>query len=190
MPESAQPRGWGSARTDAVVAIALFAVAEVEVALAGLGASAVLAAGVATLPLAFRRRAPVLTVLFVVLALALGGDWAEKTNTGFLVLLLASYSVGAYASRTRALVGAAVLVAVMAGAVLFEGDAGDVPFVLSWSERHGWLGAWSGAIANGPSGWRSSPSTWRASGSSALSWRSPRSAGGWRPSYMTLLGTP
>jgi signal transduction histidine kinase len=131
MPESAQPRGWGSARTDAVVAIALFAVAEVEVALAGLGVSAVLAAGVATLPLAFRRRAPVSTVLVVVLALALGGDWADKTNTGFLVLLLASYSVGAYASRTRALVGAAVLVAVMAAAVLFEGDAGDLPFVVS-----------------------------------------------------------
>jgi hypothetical protein len=49
MPESAQPRGWGSARTDAVVAIALFAVAEVEVALTGLGASSVLAAALATL---------------------------------------------------------------------------------------------------------------------------------------------
>jgi signal transduction histidine kinase len=130
MPESAQPRGWGSARTDALVAIALFAVAEAEVALTGLGVSSVLAAAAATLPLALRRRAPVLTVLFVVSALALGGDWADKTNAGFLVLLLASYSVGAYASRTRALVGAGVLIGVIAGAVLFEGDGGDLPFVL------------------------------------------------------------
>jgi signal transduction histidine kinase len=130
MPESAQPRCWGSARTDAVVAIALFAVAEVEIELTGLGVAAVLAAAVATLPLAFRRRAPVLTVLFVVSALALGGDWADKTNAGFLVLLLASYSVGAYASRTGALVGAGVLIGVIAGAVLFEGDGGDLPFVL------------------------------------------------------------
>ena len=102
MPESAQPRGWGSARTDAVAAIALFAVAEVEIALTGLGVAA-----------CWQRRrdasscvpgrAPVLTVLFVVSALALGGA-GQKTNAGFLLLLLASYSVGAYASRTRAFV--------------------------------------------------------------------------------------
>jgi signal transduction histidine kinase len=130
MLESARPKGWGSARTDAVVAVALFAVAEVEIVRAGLGPSSALAAAVATLPLVFRRRAPVLTVQIVVWALVLGDDWAERTNAGFVVLLLASYSVGAHAARRRALVGAAVLIAVIAGSVLLEGDGSDFPFVL------------------------------------------------------------
>jgi signal transduction histidine kinase len=130
MLESARPKRWGSAGTDALVAIALFAIAEVEVGLAGLGPSSALAAAAATLPLAFRRRAPVLTVLIVVWVIVLGNDWADNTNAGFLVLLLASYSVGAHASRTRALVGAAVLIAVIAGAVLLEGNGGDFWFVL------------------------------------------------------------
>jgi signal transduction histidine kinase len=130
MLESARLRRWGSARTDALVAVALFAAAEVELVLAGLGPRSALAAAVATLPLAFRRRAPVLIVLIVVVAFVLGGDWVEETNVGFVVFLLASYSVGAYASRTRAVVGAGVLGAVTAGAVLLDGDGGDFPFVL------------------------------------------------------------
>src|SRR5512132_1326641 len=130
MLEPARPRRWGSARTDAAVAVGLLAVAEVELMLAGLGPASALAAALATLSLTFRRRAPLATVLIVVLALVLGGDWAERTNAGFLVLLLACYSVGAHASRARALVGAAVLIAVMAGAMLVEGDGGDLPFVL------------------------------------------------------------
>jgi signal transduction histidine kinase len=116
--------------TDALVAVALFAAAEVELVLAGLGPQAGLAAAVATLPLAFRRRAPVVTVLTVVLGFVLGGDWVEETNVGFVLFLLASYSVGAHASRTRAVVGATALGAVMAGAVLLDGDGGDIPFVL------------------------------------------------------------
>jgi signal transduction histidine kinase len=130
MLESARPVRWGSAHLDAAVAVGLFAVAEVEIALRGLGPSSVLAAAAATLPMAFRRRAPVLTVLIVVSAIVLGDDWAENTNAGFLVLLLASYSVGAHASQTRAFVGTAVLFAVVAGSVLLEGDGGDLPFVL------------------------------------------------------------
>ncbi len=174
MPESAQPRGWGSARTDAVVAIALFAVAEVEIALTGLGVAAVLAAAVATLPLAFRRRAPVLTVLFVVSALALGGDWADETNAGFLVLLLASYSVGAYASRTRALVGAGVLIGVIAGAVLFEGDAGRPP-VRALHGRNA-MARWAGGEEVSRTG-RAAGGAGRAPGERA---GCPRSAGGGR----------
>jgi signal transduction histidine kinase len=129
MIESARRR-MRPAHADALLAVALCAAAEVELVLAGLGPRSALAAALATLPLAFRRRAPVLTVLIVVLAFALGGDWVEETNVGFVVLLLASYSVGAHASRARAVVGAAVLGAVMAAAVLIDGDGGDLPFVL------------------------------------------------------------
>jgi signal transduction histidine kinase len=118
------------AHADALLAVALCAAAELELVLAGLGPRSALAAALATLPLAFRRRAPVVTVLIVVLAFVLGGDWVEETNVGFVVFLLASYSVGAHASRARAVLGAAVLGAVMAAAVLLDGDGGDLPFVL------------------------------------------------------------
>jgi hypothetical protein len=47
--------GWHAARTDALVAVALCAAAEVELLLAGLGPRSALAAAVATLSLAFRR---------------------------------------------------------------------------------------------------------------------------------------
>jgi signal transduction histidine kinase len=130
MLESARLRRWGSGHADALVAVALFVAAELELLLAGLGPRSALAAAVATLPLAFRRRAPVVTVLIVVLAFVLGGEWVEETNVGFVVFLLASYSVGAHASRARAVAGAAVLGAVVAGAVLLDGDGGDLPFVL------------------------------------------------------------
>ena len=141
MLESARPRRMRSAHADALVAIAFCAAAEVELLLAGLGPRAALAAALATLSLAFRRRAPALTVLIVVLAFVLGGDWAEETNVGFVVFLLASYSVGAHASRARAVVGAVVLVVVMAGGVLLDGDGGDVPFVL-FMVGLPWLAGW------------------------------------------------
>jgi signal transduction histidine kinase len=134
MLESARPKYWGSARTDALVALALLAVAELEVMLKAPGPGSALAAAFASLALAFRRRAPVLTMQAVVwaplIAEAFGEDWTEETNIEFVLLLLASYSLGAHASRERAVAGLAVSFALLAGAMVLAGEASDFPFLL------------------------------------------------------------
>src|SRR5262245_47168259 len=133
MLESARPRYRGSARTDALLALGLFVAAELELALAGLGLGSALIAAVATLALAFRRGAPLLTMAVVVAAFFVdqefGGDWTGQTNIGFVLLLLAAYSVGAHAARTRSLAAVCALAAAMALAEFLE-HGSDYPFLL------------------------------------------------------------
>jgi signal transduction histidine kinase len=105
--------------TDAAIAalLALFVLQDVYTSsgyLSGSKAVYVPTALLMTLPLAWRRRAP-LTVVSVVMgalvaeSLAVGS--APTPDTPLIALLLATYSVGAHCERTRALVGAAVSLA-------------------------------------------------------------------------------
>jgi signal transduction histidine kinase len=104
-------------RSDVLLAIALCAAVELEVALEGLGPATALAAAIASLAFAFRRRAPLLTLLVVVFVLVLdeplGDVWTEETNSGVVLLLLASYFLGAHAPRRTSQIGAALAVALL-----------------------------------------------------------------------------
>jgi len=81
----------------------------------------------ATVPLVLRRRRPLAVVLAVVAAAALQELLTESTEGGSMLvaLLVASYSVGAYADRAEAAVG---LAAVLALNVLYSADASDFAF--------------------------------------------------------------
>ena len=74
---------------DTLFALVLCLAAELEVVAAGLPASSAAVAACVTLPLAARRRAPVLALLTIVSVLllddALGGAWGEEANIGVLV---------------------------------------------------------------------------------------------------------
>src|SRR3954451_20081079 len=60
-----------------------------------------------TVPLAWRRRAPVLVLCVVVGGVVLGASFGEPSDQaqleGFLAAVVAFYSVGAYCERNRAL---------------------------------------------------------------------------------------
>jgi signal transduction histidine kinase len=105
--------------TDAAIAalLALFVLQDVHTSsgyLSGSKAVYVPTALLMTLPLAWRRRAP-LTVASVVMgalvveSLAVGSS--PTPDTPLIALLLATYSVGAHCERTRALVGLAISLA-------------------------------------------------------------------------------
>src|SRR5215203_508273 len=95
-------------RGDALLAVVLCAAAQIEVALSGATRVSVLAAAVCTLPLALRRRFPFVAAACVfasaVLDRALDGTWAQPTAL-LIVLLIAGYSVAAYASLPTAVLG-------------------------------------------------------------------------------------
>jgi signal transduction histidine kinase len=130
----------GPARSDAAIALGLFAIVELEVVLEGLGPASALAGAIASLSFVFRRRAPLLTALAVVWVLVidepLGDVWTEQANSGVVLLLLAFYYLGAYATRHSARFAALVV------APLFVADAlrdpSDSLFLL-WIVGMPWL---------------------------------------------------
>jgi signal transduction histidine kinase len=107
---------------DAALAVALAAAAELE--LVGLSLTAreavvnALTLPFMTLPLAFRRRAPIACLLIIVAAGRLqplvGGTFRNGGTVPILALLLAMYSVAAGQDMRRALVGGGIALAVLA----------------------------------------------------------------------------
>ena len=134
----AKPPGPG--RSDVLVALGLCAVVELEVVLSGLGPASALAAALASLPFVFRRSAPVVTTLALVLVLVLDGPlgdvWTDEANSGVVLLLPAFYSLGAYTERHAAelavLAGAPLLVAALVD------QPSDVAFLV-WIAVAPWL---------------------------------------------------
>ena len=114
------------AARDVLLAIALAALVELELLasdISGPTGLLVLLGLTATLPLAFRRTAPI-TVVAIVMASEIGLrrlDLDVEPQSTLLAMLLATYSVGAYASRRAALAGGAI---VLCGLLVRE--AGDV----------------------------------------------------------------
>jgi signal transduction histidine kinase len=131
---------FGSARSDVLIAIGLCAVVELEVVLEGLGPASALAAAIASLSFAFRRQAPPLTALAVVCVLVLdeplGDVWTEQANSGVVLLLLAFYYLGAYASRRSARLTALVVAPLLVADALR--DPSDSLFLL-WIVGMPWL---------------------------------------------------
>ena len=85
---------------DLLFALYLFAAAEIEVALSGLGLGAALLAALATLPFALRRRLPAAPflaagVLVPALELAFGPVWLEPANAPIFVLVATAWTLGA-----------------------------------------------------------------------------------------------
>ena len=130
----------GPARADVLLALGLCAAVELEVVLNGLGPASALAAALASLPFVFRRSAPVVTALALVLVLVLDGPlgdaWTDEANSGVVLLLPAFYSLGAHTERH------AVELALLAGAPLLVAalldQPGDVAF-LFWIAVTPWL---------------------------------------------------
>ena len=119
---------------DVCLAAVLFLASELEVLLGGLGVECVALAALATLPLALRRRMPIVSfacaaVLTPTLDRALGAPWGQNANALVFIVLVASYSVGAHASLRRslpALLGAAVWLAALEA---IAGDGQDYAFL-------------------------------------------------------------
>jgi signal transduction histidine kinase len=114
---------------DALLAAALFALAQAEVWLTstadGRRPETAVAAAVMTVALAWRRRRPLATALAVVTAVVALALVAELPNTAFLlpVSLVAMYSLGAYATPERGLVGIAATLAALPLTALRTEDA-------------------------------------------------------------------
>src|SRR5512132_2471700 len=104
---SPQRRHYGVVQ-DVCLAAVLFLASELEVLLGGLGADCAALAALATLPLALRRRMPIISfacvaVLAPTLDRALGTPWGQNANALVFLVLAASYSVGAHAPLRRSL---------------------------------------------------------------------------------------
>ncbi|MBA3401376.1 MAG: hypothetical protein H0U05_05230, partial [Actinobacteria bacterium] len=98
---------------DALLAIALATLVESEILASDVSGPRVvlpLLGLVVTLPLALRRRAPIVAVAIVMAGVIAFGvlDLEQEPQTPLLALVLATYSVGVYASRSSALVGGAI----------------------------------------------------------------------------------
>ncbi len=110
---------------DALLAIALAALVEWEILTSDVSGPTVvllLLGLVVTLPLALRRRAPIVAVAIVIAGVVAFGvlDLAQEPQTPLLAVLLGTYSAGAHASRPSALIGAAIVL----GGVLAQ-EPGD-----------------------------------------------------------------
>jgi signal transduction histidine kinase len=104
----------GSAGADPLLALSLFAAIALEVALRGLEPVTVVSGAVCTLPLAMRRRAPLLAALgvlgSVLVQRALGGSPESLDTGGFLVAsIVATYTVAARHAWPVALLGASIV---------------------------------------------------------------------------------
>ena len=110
-----------SDRLDALLALALFALATAEVVSAGESGVAVLAAAAFSLPIALRRRLPIAAAAGVLaaplLGRALGGMWESAPLTLFVAVLIVQYSVAAYGSAPTAVIGGLIA---FAGVVLSD----------------------------------------------------------------------
>jgi len=98
---------------DALLAIALAALIESELLASDVSGPTMvllLLGLVVTLPLALRRRAPIVAVAIVMAGVVAFGvlSLEQEPQTPLLAVLLATYSVGVYASRASALVGGAI----------------------------------------------------------------------------------
>jgi signal transduction histidine kinase len=123
---------------DVLVAVVACTVAELEMALGShIGGPAwvnALGAAAVTLPVAFRRRAPLAVAIAVMAAIAaqeaLGGDLTQNSVAPLIVVPYAVYALAAYSDRRRALVGLGALVVLIWVDVLmskYQG-AGDYLF--------------------------------------------------------------
>jgi signal transduction histidine kinase len=120
---------------DVGLSMVAFAAAELEVLLKGLGPDCAALAALATLPLALRRRLPVVAfgcvaVLALTLVRALNAPWAENANALVFLVLLASYSVGAHAPLRHSLPALLAAVAWLVALDALWGDGEDYGFVL------------------------------------------------------------
>jgi signal transduction histidine kinase len=127
---------------DALIALAVTILAQLDLWLniedaTHYGSQGVVAAAtaIATLALALRRRAPLLTACLVAIAVA-GPELATVLTIqlwgDFLPLLVAGYSVARYAPARRAALGAAVLgaaIVVVELRVPVSGTAANIPFI-------------------------------------------------------------
>jgi signal transduction histidine kinase len=135
---------------DVVLALALFLGAEAELLLSGSTPVSILSAAVFTLPIAIRRRLPIVAVAGLVAAPLLGraldGMW-ETTPVAFpIALLIVEYSVAAYGSAATAVLG---------GLLAFGGSA----LSEEWSAVGGSELGVVAALAAGPwlAGWFAGP---------------------------------
>jgi signal transduction histidine kinase len=132
---SAGGRWHSSLVGDLCLTASVLIAAELEVVLGGLGADCAALAAVATLPLAVRRRMPVVSfacvaVLAPTLDRALGVPWAEDANALVFLILLASYSVGAHGPPRRSLAAMLGAIAWLAAQEALWGDGEDYAFLL------------------------------------------------------------
>ena len=134
---------------DVLLALALFSLAEAEVVLNGWPAAAALSVAVCTLPIALRRRHPIVPAAGLVAAPLLGraldGLWESTPLAFFFAALIAAYSVAAYAPLVTAISGGLL---VFAGAALSQGSSDE-----------GFEGAVTAALLAGPwlAGWFAGP---------------------------------
>ncbi len=145
-------RGLPAFAADASVAIALAIVAELEVLgstnFPGSDVAAAVAIPAMTLPLAWRRRAPVAAVAIVYAAYAAqagAGGHAEQSVAVSIALLVAIYSIAAHAPNAKvALAGLVLGQAVAWTALALEGGRGAGDYVFSLLLGGGaWLGGYA-----------------------------------------------
>jgi signal transduction histidine kinase len=120
---------------DVCLTAVLLAGAELEVVLGGLGAECAALAALATLPLALRRRLPIVSfacvaVLAPTLDRALGTSWGQNANALVFLVLAASYSVGAHAPLRRSLPAVVGAAAWLAALEAIGGDGQDYAFLV------------------------------------------------------------
>ena len=120
---------------DVSLAMALLVAAELEIVLDGLGTDCVALAVLATVPLALRRRLPIVSfvcvaVLTPTLDRALGSPWGQSANALVFVVLAASYSVGAQAPPSRSLPAVVGAMAWLAALEAIWGDGADYVFIV------------------------------------------------------------
>jgi signal transduction histidine kinase len=132
---SAAGRWRSSVVEDVCLTAVLLAGAELEVVLGGLGAECAALAALATLPLALRRRLPIVSfasvaVLTPTLDRALGTPWGENANALVFLVLAASYSVGAHAPLRRSLPAVVGATAWLAALEAIGGDGQDYGFTV------------------------------------------------------------
>jgi signal transduction histidine kinase len=132
---SAAGRWRSSVVEDVCLTAALLVAAELEVVLGGLGADCAALAALATLPLALRRRLPIVSFACVALLAptldrALGAPWSEDANALVFLILVASYSVGAHAPLRRSLPAVVCAIAWLAALEAVWGDGQDYAFLV------------------------------------------------------------
>jgi signal transduction histidine kinase len=133
-------------RRDMLLALGLLAVAELEIVLAGATPAGVLLAGVFTLPLAFRRRRPLVAVAGLVatplLARLLGDAWDTMPITFAVALLVVEFSVAAYSRPVTAVAGGLLAFAAAAlGDVWVDDGEGELGVVAALAAGP-WLAGW------------------------------------------------